>query len=269
MRKRQQQIVKYVNENALAGVGELAGIFGVSVMTMRRDIEYLASVSLIKKVKGGAQILEKTDIVEEAELFTRINRNIEQKRNICREAYSLIRPGQAVFMDGSTTILPLAKLIVENNPKITIVTNSVLACIDLAKADNVKVINIGGELDDTTMCFVGLSIPGWVDSFSFDIAFFSSAAFSPLEGTFESSITLMNLKRTIAAKSNKVVYLADSTKFGNRALVKVLDISILDTVITDSNISPKYIKILKDHDINILVGSNNNKEAGQQFTGKK
>lgn len=260
MRKRQQQIVKYVNENAIAGVDELAEMFGVSVMTMRRDIEYLASVSLLKKVKGGAQILEKVDIVEEAELFTRINCNIEQKRNICREAYSLIQPRQAIFMDGSTTILPLAKLIAENNPPITVITNSVLGCIDLAKADKVNVVNVGGELDGAAMCFVGANIPGWVDSFFFDLAFFSSAAFHPLEGSFESSVTFLNLKHVIAANSNRVVYLGDSTKFGNRALVKVLDISILNTVITDSNVSPKYIKLLKDQNINTLVGSNK-KEA--------
>ena len=241
----------------LAGADELASIFGVSVMTIRRDIDYLAEMSLLKKVKGGAQILEKPNIVQEAELSTRINRNIEQKQTICRQAYSLIQPGQSVFLGGSTTILPLAKLIAENNPKITIVTNSVLACIDLAKADNVNVINVGGPLDNTTMCFVGPNIPGWIDSFSFDVAFFSSAAFDPQQGTFESSIALMGLKRTVAAQSAKTVYLADSTKFGNRALVKVLDISALDTVITDSRVSSNHTKILQEKNINVLIGQNN------------
>lgn len=255
MRQRQQQIIKYINENVIAGADELSTVFGVSVMTIRRDINYLADMGLLTKIKGGAKSLEKVDIIKEAELFTRININITQKQDICREAFSFIQPNQSVFIGGSTTILPLAKLIAENNPKVTVVTNSIFASIELAKADKVRVISVGGALDSETMCFIGLDIPGWTDSFSFDISFFSSAAFDPEEGTFESSITQMGMKRSIALRSNKVVYMADSTKFGNHALVKVLDISALDIVITDENINSKYLRLLEEHKVKALIAS--------------
>lgn len=261
MRQRQQQIVKYVNRNMLAGIDELATFFGVSEITIRRDIDYLASISLLKKIKGGAQMLKKVDIVKEVALLTRINNNINKKRDICREAFSLIQQGQSVFVGGSTTILPLSKLIAENNPQITIVTNGVFASIELAKADKVKVISVGGILDSETMCFEGVDIPGWVDSFTFDIAFFSSAAFEPMDGTFESSIALMGLKRNIANRSKKVVYLADSTKFGNRALIKILDVSALELVITDEGVNPKYIKVLEEKGVKVLVAPCKDKQA--------
>ena len=253
IRSRQQKIVKYINEHALAGIEELAEVFDVSVMTIRRDIEYLASMSLLAKVTGGAQILEKPSVAHEAKLSTRISFNLDKKQRMCRQAFSLIRPGQSVFVGGSTTLLPLAKLIAEKNLHITVLTNSVLACIDLAEADKVDVISVGGKLDHETMCFVGTNVPGWTDSFSLDIAFFSSAAFFPQEGTFESSIALLNLKKTIAARSSKIVYLADSGKFGNRGLVRVFDTSMLDIVITDSDVSPAHVKLLKEKNVQVLT----------------
>ena len=138
MGQRQQQITKYINENVLAGVDKLSTVFSVSVMTIRRDIDYLAGMHLLIKIKGGTKRLEKV------EFFTRININITQKQDICREAFSFIHPGQSMFISGSTTVLPLAKLIAKNNPKVTVVTNSIFASIDLVKADKVRVINVVG-----------------------------------------------------------------------------------------------------------------------------
>ncbi|MBN1437518.1 MAG: DeoR/GlpR transcriptional regulator [Sedimentisphaerales bacterium] len=253
MRKRQQQIVKYINEHALAGVEELAELFGVSVMTIRRDIEYLASMSLVQKVTGGAQVLDKPSVVHEAEVSARINFNLEKKQRICGLAYSLIKQGQSVFIGASTTLLPLAKLIAANNPRITVVTNSVLACIDLVTASKVEVISVGGRLDRDAFCFVGANAAGWTDSFSFDIAFFASTAFYPQEGTYESSLALLDLKQTIAARSNKVVYLGTSDKFGNRGLVKVLDTSVLDVVVTDDDIAEAHVQFLKEKNVEVMI----------------
>ena len=74
------------------------------------------------------------------------------------------------------------------------------------------------------------------------------------EGTFESSVALMGLKRMMAARSNKVVYLGDSSKFGNRALVKVLDIDELDVVVTDEGVSAKHVGVLKNKGVDVLIG---------------
>ena len=126
MRERQRQIVEFVQKFGIASIADLAGRYGVSEFTIRRDIDYLSQSHLVIKVKGGAKRIDTPSQFREAALTLRRQINVEQKEKIARKALEFIEPGDTIFLDGSSTIITLAQLLAKTPPHITVVTNSIL-----------------------------------------------------------------------------------------------------------------------------------------------
>jgi DeoR/GlpR family transcriptional regulator of sugar metabolism len=233
MRKRQQGIVEYVNRKGIAAVVELAKMFAVSPFTIRRDIEYLSETRLVAKIKGGAQRIETPRQIHEAQLPNRMQINSEAKDKIAAKAVEFIQSGDTVFLDGSSTIACLARVMAKNCRNVTVVTNSILVSLELSAANEIHVIGLGGVFDRETFSYVGFDTDAPAESFYVDKAFFSCSGFVPEEGTFEHAAFNRNTKRLIAQQAGKIFILIDSSKFDKRAFARVLECNQIDTLITE------------------------------------
>jgi len=140
MRQRQQKIVGHVEKVGIASLAELAQLFDVSEFTIRRDIDYLAKSHLVAKVKGGAQRIETPSQFREAHLPGRMQINLGQKERIAARAIEFIRPGDTVFLDGSSTIACLARAVARSCHDITVVTNSILVALELSEATEIRLV---------------------------------------------------------------------------------------------------------------------------------
>ncbi len=150
MRQRQQKIVEHIKKIGIASYDDLAELFNVSPFTIRRDVDYLDKAHLLLRVKGGAQKIESPTQFREARIANRMQIDPAQKELIADCAMQFIQPGDSVFLDGSTTVGWLARNLAKHDPEITIVTNSVLISLELVKAQNIRLIGLGGVFDPET-----------------------------------------------------------------------------------------------------------------------
>lgn len=210
---------------------------GVSTMTIRRDVDALASQGSVLKTLGGVQKAKAPFNLYETSLGSRLAIHIPEKRAIAAKAIELLDPNKTIYLDGSSTCLEFAKQIAQKIEGLTIITNSALACIELGQSPRNTVVGVGGQYDHDSSSFVGPSSEDLIKRYYVDMAFFSTKGLIVDEGTFESSVATFRLKEIMANQSGRVVLLADHSKFGQRALCKVLDMEQIDTIITDDQTS--------------------------------
>lgn len=251
MTERQQLILERLDSASPVSYERLAEIFGVSSMTIRRDVERLAEQGAVIKTVGGVQkTANEPGNLHETALLSRLANQRLEKRVIARLALTLLEPGQTVFMDGSTTCLELAKLTGRKMSGLTVVTNSIMVCRELGSN---HVIGLGGQYDPASLSFMGASCEEEALKFFPDVAIFSTKGFIPAEGTYESVIATLHIKQLIAKQSRRVVLLVDHTKFGQRALKKVLGISQIHDVVTDNGTPTSDLALLRKRHIRVWV----------------
>jgi DeoR family transcriptional regulator of aga operon len=230
---RRQFILDRLEEQGECSYEELAKSLRVSSMTIRRDLEPLVREWNVIQTVGGIQRSHAPSVLYETATYTRLSVHRAEKRAIARRALELLEGQSTIFIDGSTTCVELARCIARERKHLTIVTNSALICLELSKnADNV-VIGVGGQYDTNSLCFVGAHAEELIKTFFFDVAFTGTVGVLPAAGTFESFMPTIRVKQAVARQSQRVVLLVDHSKFGQRALSKVLDIHQIHTLVTD------------------------------------
>lgn len=253
IRTRHRLLLELLGLRGACTYQELSAQFNVSTMTIRRDVDLLASQGRVIKTLGGVQNAHAPAYFFETPLYSRISNNLEAKQAIAATAFGLIRSGQTLFIDGSTTCLHLARLIAERCNGLTIVTNSALTSIELGKSGNNMVVCLGGQFEKDTVSFVGPTAEDAAGKFFVDLALVSTKGFIPAEGTFESSVGNVRIKQLIAEQSARTILLADHTKIGERALTKAIDISRITAVVTDRPLTPQDSATFKHLSKDIVI----------------
>jgi DeoR/GlpR family transcriptional regulator of sugar metabolism len=251
---RAASILDVVDRQGSASYESLAESLQVSTMTVRRDCEELIRHGKVIKTIGGIQQAHAAASFYENSVRARIATNRAEKRAIGAKALELISKDQTIFIDGGTTNLVLAKLIAERRTGLTILTNSALTCLELSKGQN-TIIGIGGEYDPVTLSFVGPQAEGMAKSFFVDQAFLTTKGFLPADGTYESAVANFRIKQIVAERAVETILLVDHTKFGHRALSKVLDISQLQHIVTDEGTLKSDLISLRQAGVKVSVAS--------------
>lgn len=254
IRDRAAFILDTVERQGTASYEALAESLRVSTMTARRDCEELVRLGKVLKTIGGIQQAHAPAYLYENAVRERIASNRAEKQAIAAKALDLIQNNQTVFIDGGTTNLLLARLIAERCTGLTILTNSALTCLELSKGQN-TIIGIGGEYDPMALSFVGSQAEQMAKSFFVEQAFLTTKGFLPTDGTYESAVATFRIKQIIAERAVETILLVDHTKFGHRALSKVLDISQIQHVVTDEVTAKSDLRSLGRAGINVNVAT--------------
>ena len=255
MNKRHQDILDTLKEHGARSYQEFSEQLGVTTMTIRRDADYLAGEGLIIKTLGGVQKAGAPVDYDESPMRSRITTRRREKRAIAECALQLVDSGQTLFLDGSTTCLQLATLLHQHRQGLTIVTNSALISLELAKSGGNLAVGIGGLFDRDTASYIGPIAEENAKGFFVDLAFMSTKGFVPAEGTFESSVGNLRIKQLIAAQCAELVLLVDHSKFGERALCKAIDTSQIQGVVTDDTTPESELDYLRQHDKDVRVAT--------------
>lgn len=243
-----------IDRQGTASYEALAESLQVSTMTVRRDCEELIRLGKISKTIGGIQQAQAPAYLYENSVRARIATNREEKRAIATKALELISNHQTIFIDGGTTNLVLAKLIADRYSGLTILTNSALTCLEMSHGQN-TIIGIGGEYDSVTLSFVGTQAEEMAKSYFVDQAFLTTKGFLPADGTYESAFANFRIKQIIAEQAVETVLLVDHTKFGHRALSKVLDISQIQQIVTNEGTPRSHLTALRRNGLKVHVAS--------------
>jgi len=228
--ERQQQILDHLGRNGRARVSELSRMFGVSEVTIRGDLQLLASEDLIVRTHGGAVLLPR---VPELSLTLRRQRQVAEKERIGAAAAELVGSGDAVFLDASSTALALAHRL-RAHRDLTVLTHSLVVAQSLLDAPGVSVVMTGGALQRDTVSLLGTDGLDILQKYNIQTGFFGAHGLSFPEGLTDVSPGEAEVKRLVVALCRQVVALIDATKWGRVGPASFARPEQLQVVISDA-----------------------------------
>lgn len=233
--ERRLQIINRIQELGTAEVNELAELYQVSTMTIRRDLAKLEEDGLIRIEYGGAVLNRGT--LFEYNMAMKQCEHLEEKMAIAEIAETYIKDGDSVFLDAGTTICELAKRLVKRK-NIKIMTHSLLVANVLASSD-VDMIMCPGEFRATSMAFMGQLTDAFLSSFRIDKLFLGVEGVAAGAGVSVPNVKDGITKQNLVRRSNWVACIADSSKFEKSYHYNICELSQLDILITDKGVKKR------------------------------
>lgn len=232
--ERQMEIARIVEEQGRARVNELAAHFGVSAVTIRKDLDALADSDRVIRTHGGAiaSHVRRADLSFDAR--DRLQR--EEKAAIGAAAADHVSSGESIALDASTTGLQLARELLrrEDWHGLTVVTNGIRAATELAGRDGITVLLMGGRVHSGSLSVVGQLGDAVLDRINVHKAFVSATGFSMEEGLTEAREEEAQIKRAMVGAANEVYAMIDHTKWGRVASATFCGVVDVRHVYTDT-----------------------------------
>ncbi|GAB4112283.1 MAG: DeoR/GlpR family transcriptional regulator [Candidatus Caldatribacteriota bacterium] len=251
--KRQKEILDIIetNENEIINLKKLSAKFNVSEMTIRRDLNELENSGLIKKLFGG-QIIRLSS-QNEPNYKLRIFEQIKEKEHIANIVKDIISDNDTIFLDIGSTCFYIAQRIKHRN--IFVATTWIPNIIELSKGYDIKIFNIGGNIDKKELQSYGTAAYERISNFYFNKAIIGVGGFNS-NGIYDFRLEIVELKKKILKCSKEVILVADHTKFGRFApilICKFEDHLIHKLVTSDINkINKDTIDLIKSHGIELI-----------------
>ncbi|GAA3588966.1 DeoR/GlpR family DNA-binding transcription regulator [Nonomuraea rosea] len=230
--ERLTAIMNALRDQDSVSVAELAAQHEVSEMTIRRDLDELAQQGVVRRVRGGALSLLLRG--EEPPFGVREREAVEAKRQIGVEVAGLIADGEAVVLDGGTTVLEVARALLGR--RLTVLPLALQPVTMLAAAPRVRLVLPGGEVRQGEHNFMGPLTESSIRALRFDTAVIGCCGLSAEHGLTAHDLPEVAVKQAAIAAARRVIVACDSGKFSRTAFGAVCPISRLDMVVTDSGI---------------------------------
>lgn len=243
-----------------ARIDELADQFGVSTMTIHRDLDHLHAQGMLRKVRSGAEAPPSEAFERNIDLRKALN--LAEKQAVAKAAFDWAAERvdmQAVAMDDSTTALHLMPTLLQHLP-LTVVTNFLPAINEFSTDPRVRLNAIGGDYVPEFSSFVGPQSVRALRDMHYDVLFMSVPAVS--RGMcFHPSSAAADLKRAFMESAELRVLMVDHTKVARRAIHRICDLADFDAVVIDDGIDAEELQRLKDGGANVVVASLDNNEG--------
>jgi DeoR family glycerol-3-phosphate regulon repressor len=231
---RRNAIETMVAERGALSVAELAACFGVSEMTIRRDLEQLEKRGGIERAHGGALRPANLPVpAMEPSFVARRDENAAAKSAIARAAAQLAQAGDVVALDVGSSVTALAEVL-RARADLGVVTHNLHVVAALAAVDSGPGLYVlGGHYRRTEGSLCGPNAAHELDQLWLSLAFIGVAGLGP-EGLFDYSTEEAEIKRLYRARAQKVCVLCDASKFGRRSLVRVAGLDAIDILVTNA-----------------------------------
>ncbi len=231
--ERRELIIQALREQDVVTVSELSRRLGVTEVTTRKDLQQLEEQGYLTRVRGGAVMSGRGQL--ELRFAARQQLYLEEKRRITARAARYIQPGSTIFLDGSSTIFQMTRLL-RDQQNLTVVTNGLYAALELSFAPEVTTIVVGGILRRRTSSLVDVLSPNLLRRLHVDIAFLSCRGFTLEHGMMESDLREAQLKRAMGLAARQVIGLVDHSKFDQPFTASSMLPEEIDRLISDTDL---------------------------------
>ncbi|WP_232831629.1 DeoR/GlpR family DNA-binding transcription regulator [Pseudogemmobacter bohemicus] len=251
------RILERLNEGGSVTVTDLAREFGVSDMTVRRDLAELERDGLLERVHGGAVGLSRgpLTVIDDIEpIFeARSRQNADRKERIAAAAARHVAGRNAIAFDLGTTVLATARSIVAAGvqPQMRAFTNSLRAGQVMARA-GIPVYMSGGLIRAEEMSLTGQDAVDGFSRYYFDVALLGASGMTS-EGVFDYSPEEVAVKTVFLQRSAERVLLMDSTKFRRVSTVLIASLAEISTLITDAAPPPDLATVLEGAGVRVII----------------
>jgi DeoR/GlpR family transcriptional regulator of sugar metabolism len=246
--ERRQRVLDLVSKQGFAALADLAQAIQVSESTIRRDLEYWHQQGVVKRTHGGAIYVGDGSPLPALE--DRTASQLEEKRALARAAAERVRDGDAILLDGGTTTLEVARLLVGRS--LQVVTNSLPIAGLFASSRETDLVMLGGYVYPKTGVALGPSTVRMLEDVHVHQAILSVGGITA-KGFFNSNLLLVETERQMMRCADEVVVVADHTKFGRQALAYLCELSAVDTLIVDAGLSAEQRALVEDAGPRLIV----------------
>lgn len=243
--RRQPDLLAYLEERRSCSIAELAERFGVAGETIRRDIKALLRTGRVEKVHGGVRLREDT---MEAAYLQRLAENRAAKIAIGEHAAGLVQDGMVVLIDSGTTSY-YAACRLSARSRLSVVTNSLEVAREMARSGRNRIYFTGGEINNEYLSAFGAETIEQLRRYAPEVAFLSIGAMDVERGALDFHLGEAEFKRVAAPLANRVVLLADASKFGKQGLVRTLGFDQIHVLVTDQPLSEEFARALAHVDV--------------------
>jgi DeoR/GlpR family transcriptional regulator of sugar metabolism len=243
--QRQTAILDLIRRHGGVRVSQLVGQFGVSDMTIRRDLEALAERGLVDKVHGGATVAGPGS-TEEPGFDAKSVRQQAEKHAIAARAVRLVEAGTAIAMSAGTTTATLATLLVDV-PGLTVVTNSIpVADVFYHARRPDQTVVLTGGIRTPSDALAGPVAEAAIGSLNVDVLFLGVHGMSPRTGFTTPNLMEAGTNRLLVNAARRLVVLADHTKWETVGIATIAPLQDADVLISDAGLPPEAVTQLDE-----------------------
>jgi DeoR/GlpR family transcriptional regulator of sugar metabolism len=250
--QRRQDILKLITNQGSGAIAELSSRYGVSEMTIRRDLKALEQEGYVRVTHGGAVHVG----AQRGEPLYAAKRleNIAQKDRIAHYAAShFVDDDDIIILESGTTVTSMVKFLTAKQ-RLTVVTNGLFTTYELRSLlSNATVICTGGILRDVSFTFVGPVAERFFHEFYARKLFLSAIGFTPESGLTDPQMIDTQVKKAMIQAADQVIVLIDSSKFGVRSFTPVISANEIDVLITDEGAPDSMLSALRREGIDVHV----------------
>ncbi len=253
LEERLDQITSLLYEQGRVSVADLSERFGVSPVTIRNDLGTLEQQGRLIRTHGGA--MPSPILGTELPAFAlRKELHLPQKEKIGEAAAALVRDGDSIALDASTTAWQIARHL-KDRQELTVVTNGLFVALEFLDSPGVTVVMPGGSLRVASASLVGDQGAGILERYHVQKGFFGAGGFTLQEGLTDTSQYEVELKRRMVQRSKQVIAVIDSSKWGQVTFASLTVVDELDHVISDRAAPSDMVNELRKSGVRVtLVG---------------
>jgi DeoR/GlpR family transcriptional regulator of sugar metabolism len=250
---RRREMLRRIETEGGGGVAELARIFGVSTVTIHRDLEILVGEGVVERVRGGVRPLAVADTQPQGGFERRLGQATEAKCMIAASAALLVNEGSTVFLDASTTCFALARELERIAPAgVTLVTNSPAIAFELHAA-SIHVIVTPGEIDQNLRLIGGRWTVEFIAGLNFETAFISGLGLTLENGLTTGQRNITDVLHAARAVAQETVALVDASKFGINSLLTIAAVDEIDRLIVDEAVDRSLLAGYEQAGVRVTV----------------
>jgi DeoR/GlpR family transcriptional regulator of sugar metabolism len=247
---RRRRIVQLLEEEGNVKVDELAGLFDVSQVTIRKDLSELEGQGVLQRTYGGAVFSHRSRF--NVSFFQRLNMHSSPKNAIAQAALAYIHEGDTIIIDAGSTTLALAQVLPSRFRSLYIITSSVPAALELSQA-GYEILLVGGQVRNHSLALIGPTAIKTLEAFHADRAFLGSSGITLAHGHSTPNPLDAEVKQAMMRSADETFVLTDSTKFGHACLTTFANLSEIQLTITDFGMPAEFADAFRKRGVQFQV----------------
>ena len=243
-------ILAELEKEGFVKVSDLSERLGVSTVTIRKDLTKLENKKLLFRNHGSISLF--SSLISDRHIDEKEKIMVDEKLRIAEAASRLLERNDRIIIASGTTVLAFANKININEP-ITVITAAVKVSLSLCYRQNIEVIQLGGLMRKSSASVIGREAEDFLRELSCNKLFMGIDGLDVDFGLTTSNIGEAQLNQVMMHAVQKVIVLADSSKFGKRGFGKICNINQIHQIITDSNAPAHAVQMIREKGIEVTV----------------
>lgn len=258
-KNRQEKIQQQVQTKGFMTIDHLARIFEVTPQTIRRDIKQLSQKGLLRRYHGG---VGSTSSVENVAYNERMVLCLKEKQQISRMLAKKIPDRASLFVNIGTTTEAVAQALC-NHQKLRVITNNLNVAAIMSANKDFEIIVAGGLVRHRDRGIIGEATIDFIGQFKVDYGIIGISGVDTDGTLLDFDYREVHAARAIINNSRKVYLVADHTKFGRNAMVRLGNIKEIDAIFTDRDVPADLKELALASDVAIYVAHGHRIDKGK------